>query len=138
MIRAWSTPGKVTIGSANELFIGHKHGSFVGIQTELNHSKKYEMTKSSVKAKAGTTYTITAANSAATSVFDSQGIKLNAGGTKIVISKDGGVVITAKGQVVVSSKTSAKIIAQSDIIVKAPKVTASSGIFETKNIKDLG
>jgi hypothetical protein len=48
------------------------------------------------------------------------------------------VVITAKSQVSISAQTTAKLIGKSGIMLKAPKVTAIDGVFESKNIKDLG
>lgn len=144
-IKLGNIASKVTAGASTDLFVGLKHSSFVGVETQLsysgkfgkNHFKQKEAVKASVAVEAGTSYSIDAAK-ASKAQLDGQGIKLSAGGTKIVISKDGGVVITAKGQVAISSKTTAKVLADSGIIIKAPKVTASKGIFESKNIKDLG
>jgi type VI secretion system secreted protein VgrG len=130
---------KFTAGASNSVSIGQKHDTFIGIQSTYNWDKKYEKTEKTVESKAGKVYTITAVNAGTShAVFDKDGIKLHAGGTKIIISKDGGVVITAKGQVAISSQTTAKVIAKSGILLKAPKVTAIDGVFESKNIKDLG
>ncbi len=146
-IKLLNVSAKMTVGSSNDLFIGHKHSSFLGIETALsasyalrkNHSLKKETTDGKTTVESKTKYTINGVSAAtAQAVLDGQGIALKAGSTKIIISKDGGVVISAKGQVAISSKTSAKIIADSGVMIKAPKVTAINGKFETKNIKDTG
>lgn len=146
-IKLGSLSAKVTAGSSTDLFIGHKHSSFVGIETQIsysdkfgkNHFKRKETTTGPTVVESKSTYIINAVSASdAQAVLDVQGIKLNAGGTKVVISKDGGIVITAKGQVAIMSKASAKILADSGITIKAPTVSATKGIFETKNIKDLG
>lgn len=135
-IKLGSISAKFTAGAASDVFLGYKHSSMFGVETVFSRSKKYEETKDSVKAKAGQLYRITVGKTELE--LDGQNIKVAAGATKITISKDGGVVITAKGQVAVSSKSTIKLVADSSVMVKAPKVAASSGIFESKNIKDLG
>ncbi|NLG64937.1 MAG: hypothetical protein GX537_04965, partial [Actinobacteria bacterium] len=132
-------------GSSTDIYAGHKHSSFFGAETQFsysekygkNHRKKKEFTKDAVTVGSQKKYTISAVKTSATEL-DEQGIKLSAGGTKIFISKDGGVLITAKGQVAISSKTTAKVLADSGVVIKAPRVTATKGMFESKNIKDLG
>lgn len=144
-IKLCHVTAKTTLGSSTDIYAGHKHSSFFGAETQFSYSEKFgknyrkkkEKTEATVTVESGQKYTIKSANTS-TAELDEHGIKLSAGGTKIFVSKDGAVLITAKGQVVISSKTTAKVLADSGIVIKAPRVTATKGMFESKNIKDLG
>jgi len=69
------------------------------------------------------------------------GMEISSGKAKIKINKDGTIVIDnelGKGMIELRSKGAIKLISKDALQINAPQVQAKQGIFQSKNIQDLG
>jgi len=68
-------------------------------------------------------------------------MEISSGKAKIKINKDGTIVIDnelGKGMIELRSKGAIKLISKDALQINAPQVQAKQGIFQSKNIQDLG
>ena len=144
----------ITIGEDVGVFAGVKHDTFIGFKTEVSASgtlklvygkekgktwgEKYEISKKNTFAGSEQEYLLKGGGDAAKIKLDGDGVLIQTGSAEVEMKKSGSISITTDGLVGVETKGSVSIHANKDIALAAPKITASKGSFETKNIKDTG